>query len=84
MHIPAHTIPPPPPACLPARPQVHGFPKVMGVLTHLDAFRDTKALKKTKKGLKHRFWTEIYQGGWCVDGMGYVAVQHQLVGVPAC
>jgi hypothetical protein len=36
----------------------------MGVLTHLDAFRDTKALKKTKKGLKHRFWTEIYQGGW--------------------
>jgi hypothetical protein len=42
--------------------QVHGFPKVMGVLTHLDGFRDTKALKKTKKALKHRFWTEIYQG----------------------
>ncbi|PSC76713.1 ribosome biogenesis BMS1-like protein [Micractinium conductrix] len=42
--------------------QVHGFPKVMGVLTHLDGFKDTKALKKTKKGLKHRFWTEIYQG----------------------
>ncbi|EFN57678.1 hypothetical protein CHLNCDRAFT_142849 [Chlorella variabilis] len=41
---------------------VHGFPKVMGVLTHLDGFRDTKALKKTKKALKHRFWTEIYQG----------------------
>ena len=43
---------------------MHGFPKVMGVLTHLDGFRDTKALKKTKKALKHRFWTEIYQGGW--------------------
>ncbi|KAL4425893.1 hypothetical protein ABPG75_009909 [Micractinium tetrahymenae] len=42
--------------------QVHGFPKVMGVLTHLDGFKDTKALKKTKKALKHRFWTEIYQG----------------------
>ena len=42
--------------------QVHGFPKVMGVLTHLDTFTDTKALKKTKKTLKHRFWTEIYQG----------------------
>ena len=41
---------------------MHGFPKVMGVLTHLDGFRDTKALKKTKKALKHRFWTEIYQG----------------------
>lgn len=42
--------------------QVHGFPKVMGVLTHLDGFKDNKALKKTKKALKHRFWTEIYQG----------------------
>ena len=42
--------------------QVHGFPKVMGVLTHLDGFKDNKQLKKTKKALKHRFWTEIYQG----------------------
>lgn len=42
--------------------QVHGFPKVMGVLTHLDTFTDTKALKKQKKILKHRFWSEIYQG----------------------
>ncbi|KAI9095924.1 hypothetical protein DFS34DRAFT_625358 [Phlyctochytrium arcticum] len=42
--------------------QVHGFPKVMGVLTHLDKFKDNKKLRKTKKTLKHRFWTEIYQG----------------------
>ena len=42
--------------------QVHGFPKVMGVLTHLDSFKDNKRLKKTKKVLKHRFWAEIYQG----------------------
>jgi hypothetical protein len=41
---------------------VHGFPKVMGVLTHLDGFKDNKRLKKTKKVLKHRFWAEIYQG----------------------
>jgi len=34
----------------------------MGVLTHLDGFKDVKALKKTKKALKHRFWAEIYQG----------------------
>lgn len=34
----------------------------MGVLTHLDGFRDVKRLKKTKKALKHRFWAEIYQG----------------------
>lgn len=42
--------------------QVHGFPKVMGVLTHLDGFRNEEKLKKIKKSLKHRFWTEIYQG----------------------
>ncbi|KAJ1985733.1 Glycoside hydrolase 2 (Mannanase, beta-galactosidase) [Dimargaris cristalligena] len=42
--------------------QTHGFPRVMGVLTHLDSFRDGKRLKLVKKTLKHRFWTEIYEG----------------------
>ncbi|XP_042478256.1 ribosome biogenesis protein BMS1 homolog isoform X3 [Macadamia integrifolia] len=42
--------------------QVHGFPKIMGVLTHLDKFKDVKKLRKTKQRLKHRFWTEIYDG----------------------
>ncbi|RIA82679.1 hypothetical protein C1645_699962 [Glomus cerebriforme] len=42
--------------------QVHGFPKIIGVLTHLDKFKKIKTLKTTKKRLKHRFWTEIYQG----------------------
>ena len=42
--------------------QTHGFPKVMGILTHLDRFKDSKRLRKTKKVLKQRFWTEIYQG----------------------
>lgn len=42
--------------------QVHGFPKVMGVLTHLDQFKDAKKLRNTKQHLKHRFWTEIYDG----------------------
>lgn len=42
--------------------QVHGFPKVMGVLTHLDEFHDPKKLKKQKKTLKSRFWSEIYNG----------------------
>lgn len=41
--------------------QAHGFPKVMGVLTHLDMFTNAKTLRKTKKMLKQRFWTEIYQ-----------------------
>ncbi|KAL8565002.1 hypothetical protein ACOMHN_003378 [Nucella lapillus] len=42
--------------------QVHGFPKVMGVLNHLDTFNDNKKTRKIKKRLKDRFWTEIYQG----------------------
>eukprot|EP00958_Prasinococcus_capsulatus_P016412 scaffold1809_cov386-Prasinococcus_capsulatus_cf.AAC.41 len=42
--------------------QTHGFPKVMGILTHLDGFKDNKALKKTKKRLKTRFWAEVYEG----------------------
>lgn len=42
--------------------QVHGFPRIMGVLTHLDEFKSAKVLRKTKKVMKHRFWTEVYQG----------------------
>ena len=42
--------------------QVHGFPRIMGVLTHLDTFKNTKTLQRTKKNLKQRFWTEVYQG----------------------
>jgi len=42
--------------------QTHGFPKVMGIFTHLDQFKTAKNLRKTKKLLKQRFWTEIYDG----------------------
>ena len=42
--------------------QTHGFPKIMAVFTHLDQFRTAKNLRKTKKLLKNRFWTEIYDG----------------------
>lgn len=42
--------------------QAHGFPKIMGILTHLDTFTSAEKLKDTKKRLKHRFWAEIYQG----------------------
>jgi ribosome biogenesis protein BMS1 len=42
--------------------QTHGFPKVMGVFTHLDCFKTAKSIRHTKKLLKHRFWTEIYEG----------------------
>lgn len=42
--------------------QVHGFPRVIGVLTHLDSFNDNKQVRKIKKTMKHRFWSELYDG----------------------
>lgn len=40
-----------------------GMPgNVFGILTHLDLFRKQEALKAQKKRLKHRFWTELYNG----------------------
>lgn len=42
--------------------QVHGMPRIMGILTHLDMIKNNKTLKTTKKTLKHRFWTEVYPG----------------------
>ncbi|KAL1707544.1 hypothetical protein EV121DRAFT_288419 [Schizophyllum commune] len=42
--------------------QSHGFPKVIGILTHLDLIKKAATLRATKKMLKKRFWTEIYQG----------------------
>lgn len=42
--------------------QVHGMPKIMGVLTHLDVIRNPKAMRTRKKELKKRFWTEVYDG----------------------
>ena len=52
--------------------QLHGFPKVLGVLTHLDKIKLNKSLQKTKKNLKHRFWTEIYKGAKMFDFTGVV------------
>ncbi|CAH1795459.1 unnamed protein product [Owenia fusiformis] len=57
--------------------QVHGFPKIMGVLTHLDQFKNSKVLKKTKKRLKNRFWTEIYQGAKLFYLSGMVNGEYQ-------
>ncbi|ESO87420.1 hypothetical protein LOTGIDRAFT_166570 [Lottia gigantea] len=57
--------------------QVHGFPRIMGVLTHLDTFQENKRMRKTKKMLKNRFWTEIYQGAklFYLSGMVYEEYQ---------
>ncbi|KAM8924173.1 ribosome biogenesis protein BMS1 homolog [Pelodytes ibericus] len=61
--------------------QVHGFPKIMGVLTHLDSFKNNKQLRKVKKRLKHRFWTEVYQGAklFYLSGMVYAEYQKQEI-----
>ncbi|KAL9115160.1 MAG: hypothetical protein Q9227_000954 [Pyrenula ochraceoflavens] len=43
--------------------QASGMPgNVFGILTHLDLFRKQSTLKQAKKRLKHRFWSELYQG----------------------
>lgn len=40
-----------------------GMPgNVFGILTHLDLFKKQSTLKMAKKRLKHRFWSELYQG----------------------
>lgn len=40
-----------------------GMPgNVFGILTHLDLFKKQSTLRDAKKRLKHRFWSELYQG----------------------
>ncbi|KAI9671672.1 MAG: Glycoside hydrolase 2 (Mannanase, beta-galactosidase) [Alyxoria varia] len=40
-----------------------GMPgNVFGILTHLDLFKKQDTLRTRKKQLKHRFWSELYQG----------------------
>ncbi|KAK9245575.1 hypothetical protein V1506DRAFT_537739 [Lipomyces tetrasporus] len=40
----------------------HGFPRILGVTTHLDLFKSPATLRASKKRLKHRLWTEVYKG----------------------
>ncbi|KAH9519775.1 Glycoside hydrolase 2 (Mannanase, beta-galactosidase) [Bulinus truncatus] len=42
--------------------QATGFPRCMGVLNHLDMYKDSKTVRKRKKQLKNRFEIEIYKG----------------------
>ena len=57
--------------------QVHGMPRVMGVLTHLDHFKHQRTLRKTKKVMKHRFWTEVYAGAKLFYLSGMVHSEYQ-------
>ncbi|KAK7203421.1 hypothetical protein BZA70DRAFT_312500 [Myxozyma melibiosi] len=40
----------------------HGFPRILGIATHLDLFKSPATLRASKKRLKHRLWTEVYKG----------------------
>ncbi|CCX31790.1 hypothetical protein FPQ18DRAFT_274378 [Pyronema domesticum] len=41
----------------------HGMPSnIFGILTHLDLFKSQSMLRATKKRLKNRFWSELYNG----------------------
>ena len=41
---------------------VHGLPRIVGILTHLDNMKNNKTLKKSKKIMRHRFAQEVSQG----------------------
>lgn len=58
--------------------QVHGFPKVMGVLTHLDGFKKQSALKKTKKALKVHL-LDYHIATYCHTLHGELIVVNSLV-----
>ncbi|CAI2354874.1 unnamed protein product [Caenorhabditis sp. 36 PRJEB53466] len=57
--------------------QVHGMPRIMGVLNHLDLLDGISRVNKTKKILKHRFWTELYQGAKLFYMTGMVHGQYK-------
>ena len=40
----------------------HGFPNVMGILTHLDFFKEGKQKRKTTKRIRKRFEYEVGSG----------------------
>ncbi|KAK4336767.1 hypothetical protein RND71_044069 [Anisodus tanguticus] len=42
--------------------KAHGEHRIMGILTHLDQFNKFSKMKKAKRDLKRRFWTEVYAG----------------------
>ncbi|GAB6028474.1 Glycoside hydrolase 2 (Mannanase, beta-galactosidase) [Chamberlinius hualienensis] len=57
--------------------KTHGMPRVMGVLNHLDYFRNNKHQRKVKKTLKDRFWKEIYPGAKLFYLSGMVRDEYQ-------
>lgn len=49
----------------------HGMSSCMGVLTHLDYFKENKLLRQTKKQMTRRFQKDVYFGAklYCISGL---------------
>ncbi|MCL7048398.1 hypothetical protein MKW94_025368, partial [Papaver nudicaule] len=62
--------------------KVHGMPKVMGVLTYLDTFKNADVLASTKPRLMDQFQTEICKGAqvFCLSGLNNNAMylEHEI------
>ncbi|EER18547.1 ribosome biogenesis protein bms1, putative [Perkinsus marinus ATCC 50983] len=58
--------------------QVHGFPRILGILTHLDGFKESKSIRKMKKRYKARFWAELYDGAkmFYLSGIQYSGTRY--------
>lgn len=50
----------------------HGFPRILGVTTHLDLFKSVATMRASKKALKNRFWTEVYKGAKLFNFSGVI------------
>lgn len=42
--------------------QSHGFPKIVGVVTHLDKFKSVEKAALAKRNIKKRFWKDVFPG----------------------
>ncbi|KAF4677835.1 Glycoside hydrolase 2 (Mannanase, beta-galactosidase) [Perkinsus chesapeaki] len=59
--------------------QVHGFPRVLGILTHLDGFKESKSKPfHQRKRYKARFWAELYDGAkmFYLSGIQYSGTRY--------
>ncbi|KAI3843471.1 hypothetical protein MKW92_000623 [Papaver armeniacum] len=50
---------------------IHGFPKIFGIFTHLDGFKDEIKVREIKERFQNNFWAEIAEGAklYCLSGL---------------
>ncbi|RKO99486.1 hypothetical protein CXG81DRAFT_30194 [Caulochytrium protostelioides] len=53
--------------------QNHGFPKIIGIMSHMDKFRDNTKRNARRREIKHRFETDVATGAplFPLNGMQY-------------